>query len=81
VEEFESVFSNQLTQGPQLYLLDILEDMKFLNHDEVDKNYQKIEQMLNHFGITLIIEMESDPHLTQVKQNLKSFLLAISNMN
>jgi len=37
------MFNNQTNQGPQVYLLDVLEDLKFLNHDLIDKNYQKIE--------------------------------------
>lgn len=63
VDDFEKAFQNQLSQGNQLYLLDILEDLKFLNHDQIDKYYQRIEQMLQKFGINLIIDIESAQQL------------------
>ena len=37
--------------------------------------------MLQTYGVTLIISIESEQHLNQVRQNLLSYCLAIHNMN
>lgn len=57
-KEFDEVFQNQLLQGSQIFLLDILEDMYFLDSEKVGKSFGKIESILNSGGQNLIIELK-----------------------
>ena len=45
-KEFNKIYRNQLDQGPTLYLLDVLEDLKFLDNEQIGNNFAKIELLL-----------------------------------
>ena len=80
-EEFDKVIEDQLSQGPQLYLLDIMEDLKFLDQDKVGKEYAEIEKILQKYKLSLIIDIEKheihDRGLTDIKNNLFKICCAI----
>jgi selenophosphate synthase len=43
--------------GPQFYLLDMMEDLNFYSHQQIDKNYDKIEDLLQRFNVSMIIDV------------------------
>ena len=44
-----------------------MEDLKFLDHDLIDKNYSKIEQMLVTYGINLVLKLDDEEQRDMVR--------------
>lgn len=75
------MFRNHLQFGPTLYLLDLLEDLKFLDSDKVGQNFQKIEEILAERKDNLLIDLTQSPQMVQnVKENLALVCLAFQNL-
>ena len=45
-KDFHEAFENQMKQGTQIFMLDLLEDMKFLDTEVIAKRYEEIEKLL-----------------------------------
>lgn len=56
--DFEKVFDNQMRLGSEIYILDMMEDLKFLDSDFVEKNFKKLEFLISKYGVNLTVEIE-----------------------
>ena len=79
-EEFNEAFDEQINLGPELYLIDIVEDLRFIRHDQMSHQYKRIEQLLSVQRINLIIKIILEgkrTNLSDVKMNLLNVTLAM----
>ena len=46
IQEFDTIIDDQLNLGPEIYLIDVFEDLKFLKSEYMTKNFKRIEELL-----------------------------------
>lgn len=49
---------DQLSQGNQLFLIDMMEDLKFINPAEMSEKFDRIDQLLQYRQVSLIIDFD-----------------------
>jgi hypothetical protein len=54
--DFDRVFENQLSLGPEIYILDLMEELKFLDSEHIEKNFKKLEFMISKYGVNLTVD-------------------------
>ena len=55
--EFHHHFNEQLRQGGRIYLIDLLEDLHFLDTDVIQEKYDKIQALLKGLNANLVIDI------------------------
>lgn len=74
--------NEQFKQGSQIYLIDVIEDLMFIDTNLMSKMFDSIDLMLQKQGISLILETAHQyPNYAQeVTGNLFRFCVAIQNL-
>lgn len=75
--DFDQVFDNQLKLGSEIYILDMMEDLKFLDSDHIEKNFKKLEFLISKYGVNLTVDVESQEQLNYVKSNFFALFCAV----
>jgi len=80
IVEFSDLYKNQVKDGVLVFLLDILEDLKFVDPKLIQDNFQTIEKTINekNMNITINLNLKS---FKKVKENLQKIFLAILNFH
>lgn len=80
-ELFEKVWADQLTQGSQLFLIDMVEDLQFVHHELMSQSFRRIDELLQMQHISLLIDIDKDNELKtqEIHNNLLQVCLAIVN--
>ena len=78
--DFDKVFDNQLRLGTEIYILDMMEDLKFLDSDHIEKNFKKLEFLISKYGVNLTVDVETQEQLNYVKSNFFALFCAIQNL-
>ena len=78
--DFEKVFENQQRLGSEIYILDMMEDLKFLDSEQIEKNFKKLEFMIAKHGVNLTVDVQTQEHLNNVKSNFFTLFCAIQNL-
>ena len=79
-KEFDEVIESSHNQDHQLFLIDIMEDLKFLDEHRISQLYDKIEMILKSFNLNLVIDTVDDKRENEIQNNLLSISLAIMNL-
>lgn len=77
--EFEKVLQDQLDQGSQIYLIDVIEDLRFIDTNLMSSLFDIIDQLLVKQGLSLILETANQhpQFLQDIQGNLFRLCLAI----
>ena len=51
ISEFNTIFDNQVVESVYIFLLDLLEDLKFVDTQFVTKHFSYIENLINDKGL------------------------------
>jgi len=81
--EFERVLQEHLSQGPEIFLIDMLEDLKFLDPNAMGKCFDRVNDMLSYRKISLTLDQEKMTYtmFRQATENLFRLGLGILNIN
>lgn len=78
--EFKKLYNDQVKEGALVYLLDILEDLHFVDPKLIQNKFDVIERMINENNINITINLNiKSPK--KVKENLKKIFLAILDID
>lgn len=79
-KEFDKVIETSHNQDNQLFLIDIMEDLKFLDEYKISAMYDKVEMILKSFNLNLVIDTVNEKRGNEIQNNLLSICLAIQNL-
>ena len=57
----------------------MMEDLKFLDSEHIEKNFKKLEFLISKYGVNLTVDVESQEQLNYVKSNFFTLFCAIQN--
>ena len=79
IKEFKEVFTKQMSLGSKIYLLDIMEDLKFLDSADIKARYDRIEKFLKEKGTNLIIDLEAinEEHLFVNQRDIRNNIVQV----
>ena len=65
-KEFDGVIEASQSQDRQLFLIDIMEDLKFLDENKISVMYDQIEMILKSFNLNLVIDTIDDKRENEI---------------
>lgn len=58
----------------------MMEDLRFLDSEHVEKNFKKLEFLISKYGVNLTVDVQNQDQLNSVNSNFFTLFCAIQNL-